>query len=195
MPDIFPDLTSTLHQLATEFRLLADASNMEVVGDDAKGLAAYPPGWDQRIMLSAHADTVACAPGYDDRAGIAVMFDLMTTEPTRFAYSIFMDEEIGANGSRTIVLPVLPHLFVGLDRRGIDQVAFYDDESRADWARWVRRNGGDSVHGSFTDCANLGRRYNRCCLNFSVGFNSEHSPQETFDPRGAAFARRMALRL
>jgi putative aminopeptidase FrvX len=192
---IIPDLKSTTDELAKEFRALAKAGKMVVVGDDAAGLAAYPASWNKRVMLCTHADRIPCAPGYDDRAGVAVMFDLMKEERNRFAYSLFMDEETGAQGSRNIALTHIPHIFVGLDRRGIDQVAFYDDESREDWGPWVRRNNGDVVRGTFSDCTHLSRRYDRYCLNLSVGFASEHTTYETFDPRGADFAREMALKV
>lgn len=190
-----PDLTSTIPQLATQFRRLGASNGMRVFGDNLKGLVAYPKGWNGRVMLCAHCDTVKYAHGYDDRAGVAVLFNLMDTETRRFAYAIFMDEETGAAGSRAINLPEVPHIFVGLDRRGINQVAFYDDESREDWEPWVLWNHAVPVSGSFTDCTNLGRRYDRYCFNFSVGFDNEHTSYESYDPRGAEFARAMALRV
>ena len=192
---IQPNIEATIPELAAEFQTRAKERTLKVIGNPNRGLVAYPKTWDKRVMLCAHLDTVKCAPGYDDRAGVAVMFDLMDSHTTRFAYAVFMDEETGASGSREIVLPQLPHVFVGLDRRGTDQVAFYDDESLDDWKNWVLRNDGVPVNGSVTDCTHLGRRYGRYCFNFSVGFLNEHTSYETFNPEGAEFARRMALRV
>jgi hypothetical protein len=190
-----PDLKSSPAQLAAQFRALAEDAKMTVVGVDTLGLAAYPPNWNRRVLLCTHADTISHAPGYDDRAGVAVMFQIMATDPRRFAFSLFMDEESGANGSKTIALTRAPHIFVGLDRRGIDNVAFYDDESREDWAPWVVRNGGQVVRGSFSDCTHLSNRYDKYCFNLSVGFYSEHTANETFDPAGAEFALDLAFKI
>lgn len=126
--------------------------------------------------------------GADDRAGCYIVKELLTRDDTRYMYLIFDKEEVGGIGSSNFaktdaaeVASEYISCFVGLDRKGLNEVAlygyeskefldcFHDDDMDGAWVEEV---------GSFTDASNLAGELNRCCVNLSVGYNNEHTAYE-----------------
>lgn len=158
--------------------------------------------------LSAHTDTVSAKKptrfklegslltnpdgvlGADDRAGIWIMCNLLSSNNTNYSYAIFDLEEVGGLGSEAFVVTdeyeVLDNhtsVYVGLDRRGFNQVATYGYDNMDILDEFAEEWGYIETMGSFTDIVNLSHdSYNSVsCINLSVGYDNEHTKKEVLN--------------
>jgi hypothetical protein len=130
--------------------------------------------------------------GGDDRCGVYIMMRLIEDMKSdkiardRYSFGFFFDEEIGGIGSTFYTKT--EHFkqssyscFIGLDRRnhiqGVPEVALYgfDNELLIDI---FKEEGYVEAMGSFTDSSNLSSTCDIACINLSVGYNNEHTPNE-----------------
>lgn len=122
--------------------------------------------------------------GGDDRAGVAIMIDLINSDMGHnYDYAFFCDEEVGGLGSSQFVKDFKElnyTCFVSLDRRGNDEVADYG-YTNSNLRNIFTSRGYTSVNGSFSDCVNLSQESGIACVNLSVGYNYEHSSMEVQD--------------
>ena len=161
-------------------------------------------------MLCVHTDTVAPNPpesiedsnniltnpngvlGADDRAGCWIVNELLKAKESRFIIGIFDEEEIGGIGSSELMKSTyfttkcitedssIVSCFIGLDRRGGDEVAYYGMESN-EFVSSINTVFPElrEVTGSFTDASNLAYEYQISCCNLSVGYYNEHTAHES----------------
>jgi hypothetical protein len=123
--------------------------------------------------------------GGDDRAGLWIAIKLLTDKSisSKYCYGFFFNEEIGGKGS-TEYMKDYPNYedgvscFIGLDRRGDTEVATYGKDNQ-ELIKLFEDVGYKEAMGSFTDASNLAT-YKACC-NLSVGYNNEHTHNETLD--------------
>lgn len=146
-------------------------------------------GYDRKVGKIYCKDTknLTCL-GADDRAGVWIALRLLANEQLRdkFVFGFFYDEEIGGKGSSEYAKDVLDYedyvsCFIGLDRRGVDEVALYDKDN-TDLTKICNNLGYKTAMGSFTDASNLSR--NVACVNLSVGYDHEHTTAEVLYTAG-----------
>jgi len=119
--------------------------------------------------------------GGDDRAGIYIIFRLIA-DGIKANYCLFDLEESGAVGSSAFIkahgdVAKQCSCYLALDRRGFDEVVDYGYSSRQAMAI-AESFGYIEDIGSMTDISNIADEFPKPCLNFSVGFTSEHSANE-----------------
>jgi hypothetical protein len=155
---------------------------------------------DIPIALVAHMDTVFSAPvkhlyydekknllwspeglGADDRAGIFAIIKIIQSG-LRPSIILTTDEERGGLGAAAlgeIPCPIkgLKYL-IELDRRGQDDCVFYDCDNK-DFIKYVESFGFIEQLGTFSDISFLCPAWERCGVNLSVGYQNEHSYNET----------------
>lgn len=132
---------------------------------------------------------IGCLGG-DDRAGLWILLKLLNSDKSiynYFSFGIFFDEEVGGKGSSAYKKDYPNYekgvkCFIGLDRRGIDDVALYGYDNN-DLINIFEKYGYKRASGSFTDASNLSNRL--ACINLSVGYDNEHTSYETLDMNGA----------
>ncbi|MEM8737260.1 MAG: M28 family peptidase [Planctomycetota bacterium] len=177
--------------------------------------AVYVPGLpgagsgDHPILLVAHTDTVFDRPGRvvwhghighsahpdiglgaDDRAGCAALWALRNTGASLL---IVPAEERGCIGSRYVAehyADLLKHhcFAVQFDRRGSSDLVFYDGEPDELLNILEPAYGGYAeADGSYSDVAVLCPALGIAGVNISIGFDDEHTPDETID--AAAWTR------
>ena len=187
-----------------------DTNKFSVIRNDVEGWCAITPKEATEAMpaLCVHTDTVrnihpteirksgdiwtnadpSKLLGADDRAGCYIVKELLTRDDTRYMYLIFDEEETGGHGSsRFAITDTASDLldsvscFIGLDRKGLNEVALYGYESK-EFLDCFHEDDMDGAWveeiGSFTDASNLAGDLNRCCVNLSVGYNNEHTAYE-----------------
>ncbi len=178
-------------------------------GGDGTGFVWIPGKRSDRVVLTAHADSVwddrpdfpagitwsdgrgrsrvaGCGCGADDRAGLAMLWEFR-----RLGHSLLVTdgEERGSLGSREIMErePALAgelnrtHMFmVGFDRRGGGDFKCYDVGTDAFRAYIARATGcAEPDRLRTTDIRVLCREI--CGVNLSVGYHDEHTPAESLD--------------
>lgn len=173
-----------------------------------------PDDWEGGIAICAHTDTVwhhkvsvavksdgsavsavhGQGIGADDRSGVLVSEEAAKRYPGKFVHMFFDGEEVGCTGSGSAPVGFPVDLFLSLDRRGNNQVALYGYDN-PEVRKMFQDAGGTLAQGSNTDCAVLARRFGKCCANLSVGFNSEHRAEESYDPSGVEYALRVLGKL
>ena len=163
-------------------------------------------------MLCVHTDTVSSLKpskfllegdtltnpdgvlGADDRAGCWIVNELLKAKENRFIIGIFDEEESGGIGSSELMKSEhfnklcitesssIVSCFIGLDRRGGDEVAYYGMESESfELAIETTFPQLNPAIGSFTDASNLAFGYQISCCNLSVGYYKEHTAQESLN--------------
>lgn len=146
---------------------------------------------DAPTQLSINKNIITRGPGSktgigaDDRAGIALAFEILELEHTIL---ITTDEEIGMVGARRLrgqSLGVFDRLqkhrfFLQLDRQGHLDFKCYDVGTDA-FRSYVAQETGltEPNRSSFTDIVTLCRDIPG--VNISVGYEYEHSPHEMLD--------------
>jgi hypothetical protein len=125
--------------------------------------------------------------GADDRAGCYIIKELITRGMDDYNYLIFDQEEVGGIGSSNYaktndgkVVDILTSCYIGLDRLGCMQQALYGYESD-EFLDAIEEDYWVNDLGSFTDASNLAGDFNKCCMNLSVGYDSEHTRYETLN--------------
>jgi hypothetical protein len=148
--------------------------------------------------LSAHTDTVHLfSPqtiqkhksrlsakeglGGDDRNGCWLIRQMMLKRPADFIFALFDLEERGCVGSQALdVMPLLDivSVFIGLDRKGKNELALYGYENMDMLAVLEEIEGYHITFGTVTDVAILSEKTGICCFNLSVGYYQQHSKKE-----------------
>jgi len=119
--------------------------------------------------------------GADDRNGCYLLHQMMLNRPQDFIFAVFDLEELGCLGSRSLNLyPIkdLVSIFIGLDRKGSNEIALYGSESEELLKLLDTFPNYHTDFGSITDVAVLAEESNICCFNLSVGFYNQHSSKE-----------------
>jgi ribosomal protein L37AE/L43A len=154
------------------------------------------------VLLVAHVDTVFAKPpqnvffdrkyrvyfspqglGADDRAGV---FGILKLISRGYApYVLFTDlEEHGAQGAKEFAENAKPewNLILALDRRGENEAAIYNCDSRQ-LMELLNRNGFKIVEGSFSDISILCPKTGIAGANLSAGYYNNHTPHEYFQEK------------
>ena len=140
-------------------------------------------------MYSVNKNSNLSCLGGDDRAGLWVLMRLLADKDVRdyYCYGVFFDEEVGGKGSSKYMMDYKDYedgvsCFIGLDRRGVDEVATYGNDNEQLLAT-ISNLGYKKAYGTFTDASNLSDDI--ACCNLSVGYYNEHTPNEVLYMEGA----------
>ena len=135
--------------------------------------------------ISLASDSPCNCLGGDDRCGVYIALSLIKHR-IPYGFGFFYDEEIGGVGSG-IVSPLINNLdnitaFIGLDRRGCDELALYGYDN-SELIDLFESKGYFKATGSFTDASNLSSLSDKrlACVNLSVGYYNEHTLKETIN--------------
>ena len=148
---------------------------------------------DQTMLIDDTNTVIGVGQGIgaDDRAGCWIAKQLIKDGDTRFVYGIFDEEEVGCNGSRAcssnawftshVINAEFSRVscFIGLDRRGGDEIAYYGCDSPEFKEAINDTIIGKEVMGSITDASELASNASISCCNLSVGYYNEHTSRET----------------
>ena len=127
--------------------------------------------------------------GGDDRCGVWIALQIIDDivkgilPANSYCFGFFCDEETGGNGSAAFSANslVLPTALIGLDRRnknmGVPEVATYGYDNE-ELIAIATRYGYTEQYGSFTDASNIAGESRVACINLSIGYNMEHTPNE-----------------
>lgn len=150
------------------------------------------------VALIAHADTVFKMPptnfffdnekgvmwspdglGADDRAGIFAITKILQDKNLRPHIVITTDEERGCIGATKLAMkyPKFPadvKFLIQLDRRGEKDSVFYDCEN-PEFEEYVNKFGFETAWGTLSDISVLAPAWGVAAVNFSVGYEDEHS--------------------
>lgn len=163
---------------------------------------------DIPIALVAHLDTVFKIPpefilydreknvmwgsnkccegaGFDDRAGVFAILQILKTTKLRPHIIFTTDEECGALGAIELITeyPSAPFelkYIIQLDRQGNDDAVYYDGINR-DFIKYTTSFGFVERRGSFSDISVICPCWERCGVNLSIGYSCEHTPVETLN--------------
>lgn len=120
--------------------------------------------------------------GYDDKVGIFLILKILQSglKP----HVIFCaNEEVGSLGAEQLIkdYPKCPfddcRFIIMLDRRGLVDCVFYDCEND-DFVEYCEKFGFKEAFGSFTDICTLCPAWGMAGVNFSVGYDNEHTANE-----------------
>ncbi len=171
---------------------IKNISPYPVIEDKEKCILINP---NQRILLASHLDVAGDYPeiiiktgnkirstknliGGDDRCGVAIMLQLIKEGVDCYSYAFFYDEEIGCWGSSQTTINFSHYnCFIGLDRRGYNDLATYGHDSEILNEIFIAQ-GYKLKTGSITDVAILSETFSAPCINLSVGFSNEHTNYE-----------------
>ena len=128
-----------------------------------------------------------CGPdglGADDRAGVWGILRVYASLPPELKPNLLFcdEEESGGKGARDAAR-LLPELkdslfFVELDRHGVEDCVFYNAEPD-DFVKKIESFGFKKAFGTYSDISTLGREFDLCGANLSVGYFNEHTRYET----------------
>lgn len=119
--------------------------------------------------------------GGDDRAGIAIALSLIRDYTP--AIFLFCDgEETTSIGSTEFIQKeeetiMKTNCYIGLDRRGANDLALYDYVSDSLNKLFILEN-YEEKGGSVTDVSSIASEYPKPTVNLSVGFYNEHTQKE-----------------
>ena len=188
----------TQEQLAKKIIYTARKYNFNVITDNKNYIIVNK---DAKIVLSSHLDIVHKIPpskikiydngiikannkilGGDDRNGVFIMLELIKSQIKDYCYIFFYNEEIGCKGSNHLVDKQIIDLnsyncFIGLDRRGVNDLALYDFDNK-ELIKIFKNYGYVQANGSITDVSVLSGNSEIACINLSVGFFNEHTTNE-----------------
>lgn len=123
----------------------------------------------------------------DDRCGIYALMRIYDALPEESKpYLLFTDgEECGGVGAREASIIFDEELknvtyFIELDRQGSEDMVFYNNESKK-FREYIGEYGFVESIGSFSDITILGRNFEKCSVNLSVGYYNQHSLHETIN--------------
>lgn len=137
------------------------------------------------IALKDTSQKACLGGGGDDRAGVYIALQLIKAKKP-FAFGFFKDEEIGCLGSSALssYINSLDSVtaFIGLDRRGADEVAIYGHDNK-ELINIFESKGYIEAVGSVTDASKLSALSNKglACVNLSVGYYNEHTKKEVLN--------------
>lgn len=142
----------------------------------------------KRVKQIFTQDGVMWSPqgiGGDDRNGIFSILRILETTQLRPTILFTEDEEIGCVGSTKFIqtdyiyeLSLLKFI-VQIDRRGRNDLVFYQDDNKA-WHKWVEKiTGWKTKIGSYTDICEISPICGVASVNISCGYYDEHTKFET----------------
>lgn len=127
--------------------------------------------------------------GADDRLGCWIIQQLIKDDSQDFIFGLFDQEEVGGVGSSAFIesdtfieIEPLISCYLGLDRKGYNEMASYGYESTEFLEVLGTIKGWEEDMGSFTDVASLAEASSLSCVNFSIGYYNEHGANEKFSP-------------
>lgn len=162
----YPLICSHLDTINDSKKIKLQNSDIEIDGD---------------IIRLSKSSLAKCLGG-DDRCGVYTALQLIYLG-FPFGFAFFCDEEIGCIGSSRLAKDIDENknitTFIGLDRRGLDNVAVYGYNNQ-DLINLFENEGYIEVDGSITDVAVLSEQSSRnlACVNLSVGYYNEHTKRE-----------------
>ena len=134
---------------------------------------------DNTIRLSRKSK-LSCVGG-DDRCGVFIVMYYFAKLINKYHIGFFCDEEIGGIGSEQASKLLNDDssisCFIGLDRKGVDEVATYGYDNEELTQAFVSL-GYKEANGTFTDASNLASEGSLACVNISVGYDNEHTKNE-----------------
>lgn len=121
--------------------------------------------------------------GADDRAGIFAILQIIQSG-LRPSIILTTDEERGGLGAQKLAkkecpIPFLRYM-IQLDRHGANDCVFYDCFNE-EFIKYIEKFGFSEAIGSFSDISFLMPAWKVCGVNLSVGYNDEHSTNETLN--------------
>ena len=149
------------------------------------------------VALVAHADTVFKTPpkefyydkdknvmwspdglGADDRAGIFAIMKIVALGQLPHVI-ITTDEESGCIGANKLAakvktFPAPLKFMIQLDRRNNKDAVYYDCDNK-EFEEFITHFGFETNLGSFTDISILAPAWKVAAVNFSIGYQDEHS--------------------
>ncbi len=161
-------------------------------------LYAEPNGKSIPVLLVAHIDTFYNKPpiavlhdkdynimwspsglGADDRAGIFAVMEII--KDCRCAVLFTDGEESGGVGASDFIADWSFNpgykMAIQLDRRGIKDSVFYDNDS-LDFQEYINKHNFTTAIGSFSDISTIAPEWQINAVNLSVGFFNEHTKHE-----------------
>jgi hypothetical protein len=119
--------------------------------------------------------------GADDRAGIAMILQILATTDLRPHLLFTCDEESSLAGAKELAKMPCPFkelsYIIELDRQGTNDCVFYQCGNH-NFQQYIQTFGFDTALGSYTDISIIGPAWNVACVNLSVGYYNEHSLTE-----------------
>ena len=172
--------------------------DIEYVGDNLFAHGNVP------IVLMAHADIVGTdyptefiyeknndiiranqrTLGGDDRCGGYIILEALKKLNVRPYIIITHDEEKGCIGAEEFVskMPYNEYeikFMIELDRRGSNDLVYYDCDGHADFMKFCETHTGwKHAIGSFSDICSFMEAWKICGVNLSCGYYSEHTNKE-----------------
>ena len=162
----YPLICSHLDTINDSKKIKLQNSDIEIDGD---------------IIKLSQSSLAKCLGG-DDRCGVYTALQLIDLG-FPFGFAFFCDEEVGCIGSSMLAKNIDENesitAFIGLDRRGLDNVTVYGYDNQ-DLINLFENEGYIEVDGSITDVAVLSEQSSRnlACVNLSVGYYNEHTKRE-----------------
>ena len=181
--DKYPLICSHLDTINDSKKIKLQNSDIEIDGD---------------IIRLSQSSLAKCLGG-DDRCGVYTALQLIDLG-FPFGFAFFCDGEIGWIGSSMLAKDIDENesitAFIGLDRRGLDNVAVYG-YNNSDLIRLFENEGYIQVDGSITDVAVLSEQSSRnlACVNLSIGYYNEHTKMEFINIYGIQKAIKTLIKL
>ena len=181
--DKYPLICSHLDTINDSKKIKLQNSDVEIDGD----------------IIKLSQNSQAKCLGGDDRCGVYTALQLIDLNAP-FGFAFFCDEEIGCIGSSILAKDIDENesitAFIGLDRRGLDNVAVYGYDN-SDLIRLFENEGYIEVDGSITDVSVLSEQSSRnlACVNLSVGYYNEHTKMEFINIYGIQRAIKTLIKL
>lgn len=179
----YPLICTHLDTINDSKRIKLQNSDIEINGD---------------IIRLSKSSSAKCLGG-DDRCGVYSALQLIDLN-VPYGFAFFCDEEIGCIGSSILAKDIDKNsnitAFIGLDRRGLDNVAVYGYDNR-DLIQLFENEGYIEVDGSITDASILSEQSSRnlACVNLSVGYYNEHTKREFINVNGIKRAIQTLIKL
>lgn len=134
------------------------------------------------IQLSKNSK-LSCVGG-DDRCGVYIIDKYFDELIKKYHIGFFCDEEVGGigsgNASKLLNEDSSISCFIGLDRKGTNEVATYGYDNE-DLIQAFTSLGYKEANGTFTDASKLASEGILACVNLSVGYANEHTKLEFID--------------
>lgn len=154
-------------------------NNKKYLKPENRNVVLYYDQWQEKIASNEII-------GSDDRAGVYAIYRLIEAG-LRPSVILTTDEEIGGVGARKFVSQIEKPLsdinyIIQLDRRGVDDCVFYNLNS-PEFEKYIESFGFKKETGSFSDISTICPAWGIAGVNLSIGYDNEHSVQETLDVR------------
>lgn len=188
--DLVRYLPETLESFYGKDRVIADKDFIIAIGDVPVGMVAHMDTVHRTPVRDLYYDRekgIMWSPqglGADDRAGIYGILEILQ-RGLRPTVILTTDEECGGIGAGSLVakLPKAPcdlNYLVELDRRGERDCVFYECDN-LEFEEYIETYDFSTNCGSFSDISIIAPVWGMAAVNLSIGYDSEHSLQETLN--------------